>query len=459
MGAITPLKGHDIFLDAAERVLSQLPNAVFVIAGNNSYRTERGLGYEEGLRRSMPPALAGRVKFVGFRNDVPNILSQLDVLVQPNRGPEGLGRSVLEAMACGVPVIAVDKWGPAELVQHGETGLLFPPLDAKLLAAHMLTLGKDESLRKFMGKLGHDWIQKNLVPRKLAGQFDQSPVRRNCFPASGGGGMKVLQLGKFYHPVVGGIETALKEICEGLSDQVDFQILVANTRWSTEHENGKLRVTRAASLGKCLSCPIAPSFPVWAKKFDADLIHVHLANPLAELSALLADRDVPIVAHFHSDVVRPLPPVFRTLYNQFLHAFYRRVNCIVVPTPQHIEVSKFVPRYREKCRVVPFGIPVARFNLDEAGRKRVDELRDGPPTVLFVGRLVYYKGVEFLIRAMADTKARLRIVGTGPLEDSLRALARQKGIADRVEFLGQVSERDLHCSLPCLRCFRPAIHN
>ncbi len=255
--------------------------------------------------------------------------------------------------------------------------------------------------------------------------------------------MKVLQLGKFYHPVVGGIETALKEICEGLSDQVDFQILVANTRWSTEHENGKLRVTRAASLGKCLSCPIAPSFPVWAKKFDADLIHVHLANPLAELSALLADRDVPIVAHFHSDVVRPLPPVFRTLYNQFLHAFYRRVNCIVVPTPQHIEVSKFVPRYREKCRVVPFGIPVARFNLDEAGRKRVDELRDGPPTVLFVGRLVYYKGVEFLIRAMADTKARLRIVGTGPLEDSLRALARQKGIADRVEFLGQVSERDL----------------
>ncbi len=255
--------------------------------------------------------------------------------------------------------------------------------------------------------------------------------------------MKVLQLGKFYHPVVGGIETALKEICEGLSDQVDFQILVANTRWSTEHENGKLRVTRAASLGKCLSCPIAPSFPVWAKKFDTDLIHVHLANPLAELSALLADRDVPIVAHFHSDVVRPLPPVFRTLYNQFLHAFYRRANCIVVPTPQHIEVSKFVPRYREKCRVVPFGIPVARFNLDEAGRKRVDELRDGPPTVLFVGRLVYYKGVEFLIRAMADTKARLRIVGTGPLEDSLRALARQKGIADRVEFLGQVSERDL----------------
>ena len=255
--------------------------------------------------------------------------------------------------------------------------------------------------------------------------------------------MKVLQLGKFYDPVVGGMETALKEICESLTDQVEFQVIVANTRCRTEHENGKVRLTRVASMGKCLSLPVAPSFPLWAQRFDADLIHVHLANPLAELSALLANRDIPVVAHFHSDVVRPLPPVLRSVYGRFLHAFYRRVNCIVVPSPSHIEVSKFVPQYREKCRVVPFGIPLERFELDETSRKKADELRDGLPTVLFVGRLVHYKGVEFLIRAMADTKARLRIVGTGPLEDSLRNLAREKGLADRVEFLGQVSEQDL----------------
>jgi glycosyltransferase involved in cell wall biosynthesis len=113
------------------------------------------------------------VKFVGFRNDVPSILSHLDVLVQPNRGPEGLGRSVLEAMACSVPVIAVNKWGPAELIQDGQSGLLFPPLDTRQLAAHMLTLGRDGSLRKTMGKRGHEWIQQNLVSQELAGQFDR----------------------------------------------------------------------------------------------------------------------------------------------------------------------------------------------------------------------------------------------------------------------------------------------
>ena len=119
--------------------------------------------------------------------------------------------------------------------------------------------------------------------------------------------MKVLQLGKFYFPVVGGIETALKDICESLADEVQVQVLVANDRLRTEQEQGRIAVTRVASAGKFFSCSMAPSYPYWARKFHADLIHVHLANPLAELSALLADRDIPVVAHFHSDVVRPVP--------------------------------------------------------------------------------------------------------------------------------------------------------
>jgi glycosyltransferase involved in cell wall biosynthesis len=174
VGPITPLKGHDIFLDAAESVLRQLPNAIFAIVGSNPYVTEAGSFYEEHLRQRVTnSALRDRVKFVGFRNDVPNVLSQLDILVQPNRGPEGLGRSVLEAMACGVPIIAVNKWGPAELVRDGHSGLLFTPLNTGQLAAHMLTLGRDGSLRKTMGKRGHIWIQQNLVSKDLAGNFDR----------------------------------------------------------------------------------------------------------------------------------------------------------------------------------------------------------------------------------------------------------------------------------------------
>jgi rhamnosyl/mannosyltransferase len=237
------------------------------------------------------------------------------------------------------------------------------------------------------------------------------------------------------------METVLKEICESLADQVQFQVLVANTRFRTEHESKKVPVTRVASMGRLFSCSLAPSFPLWARKFDPELIHVHLPNPLAELSALMADRDIPMVAHFHSDVVRQRNLL--RLYGPFLDAFYRRASCIVVPTPRHIEISRFVSKYREKCRVVPYGIQTSRFELDEIGHKKVNELRDGLPSVLCVGRLVSYKGVEFLIRALEGIRARLWIIGTGPLDGSLRTLAQEKKLTDRVEFLGRVSERDL----------------
>jgi rhamnosyl/mannosyltransferase len=195
------------------------------------------------------------------------------------------------------------------------------------------------------------------------------------------------------------------------------------------------------SLGKLLSCSIAPTYPLWARKFDPDLIHVHLPNPLAELSGLLAKRDVPVVAQFHSDVVRQRNLL--KVYGPFLEAFYRRASCIIVPTPRHIEISQFVSRHRDKCRVVPFGVPLSRFDLDEDGKKKVDGLRDGMPSVLCVGRLVSYKGVEYLLRAMESVKARLWIIGVGPLEDSLKHLAAQLGLTDRVQFLGKVSEADL----------------
>ena len=172
VGAITPLKGQDIFIEAAEKVLKRLPDAAFVIVGDNPYATESTLGYQQALLRKVEDsALRGRVKFLGYRKDVPEILARLDVLVQPNRGPEGLGRSVLEALACGVPVIAVDKWGPAELICDGRTGLLFPPLDTDMLAARMIELGRDRTLRKKMGSRGRGWIQENLVPDDLAKQF------------------------------------------------------------------------------------------------------------------------------------------------------------------------------------------------------------------------------------------------------------------------------------------------
>jgi glycosyltransferase involved in cell wall biosynthesis len=253
--------------------------------------------------------------------------------------------------------------------------------------------------------------------------------------------VRVLQLGKFYDPVTGGMETVLKAICENLCDRVDFQVLVANTSFRTEREVRKFPIVRAASLGRLFSMSIAPTYSSWAKKLDADLIHVHIPNPLAELSALRVDRSIPILAHFHSDIVRQKSLL--KVYRPLLEAFYRRAKCIILPSPRHADVSPFVSAHRDKCRVVPFGIDLVRFDLDPEQEKKARQLRDGPPAVLCVGRLVTYKGIEFLIRAIQNLNARLWIVGSGPLESELRELIQKCNIQDRVTLLGEVTPLDL----------------
>jgi rhamnosyl/mannosyltransferase len=253
--------------------------------------------------------------------------------------------------------------------------------------------------------------------------------------------VKILQVGKFYDPYRGGMETVLKDLCEGIHTSVDLHLLVANTSVHTVHEHRAFPITRVASCGTLCSSSLTPSFAAWLRKLPGDIVHVHMPNPVAEMSYLIAGRSRPLVAHFHSDIVRQ-KSLLRA-YAPLLEAFYARASCIVVPTPNHIDVSPFVSRFRKKCQVVPFGISIEKFNLTPAMAKRSEGLRAGPPTILFIGRLVYYKGLEYLIQAMADLEAQLWIIGTGPLEGRLKQQTEQLHLQDKVKFLGDIPDEDI----------------
>jgi phosphatidylinositol alpha-mannosyltransferase len=169
IGAVTPLKGQDIFLAAARKVVASIPGARFLVVGSNFYKTEVDSAYVKRLRDFVTSTtLEGRVRFLGHRRDVARLLSVVDIAVQSNRGPEGLGRSVLEAMACAVPVIAVDRWGPAELIRHGETGMLFAHMDVEDLARRMVHLAEDAELRQHIGANARVWVQQHLDGNKIA---------------------------------------------------------------------------------------------------------------------------------------------------------------------------------------------------------------------------------------------------------------------------------------------------
>jgi rhamnosyl/mannosyltransferase len=250
---------------------------------------------------------------------------------------------------------------------------------------------------------------------------------------------RILQLGKFYPPHRGGIETHLKWLCEGLKSSVDLRVIVANggARSKTEVING-VAVEREARIMNFAAAPICPGMPAGIARACADLVHLHYPNPAAILAYLASGHKGPVVVTWHSDIVRQV--MLGRLFEPILKVFLRRCAAIIASSPDYIESSTILSSFREKCRVVPFGLPLKAFS--RVDRHAVTAIREtfGPRIALTAGRLVYYKGIEFLIDAMTRVDATLLIVGNGPLREKLERRAAAAGVAGRVRVLGEVDD-------------------
>lgn len=256
--------------------------------------------------------------------------------------------------------------------------------------------------------------------------------------------MKVLHLGKYYPPVKGGMETMLASICEGTSAHVRNRVIVANDRAATEEEQrGEVAVVRIARLAKAGSVALCPAMPLRLLQEDADIVVIHEPNPMGLLSYYLARPAGRLVVWFHSEVIRP-NWLYWLFYRPFFEFALSRAAKIVVASPALAASAPQLQNWQSKCVVIPYGIDVETDRAGDAGR-RAAEIRDehSMPIVLFVGRLVPYKGVEVLLESMRGVSAVLSIVGGGPLRETLEARARELGVAQQVRFHGEVSGTEL----------------
>ncbi len=249
--------------------------------------------------------------------------------------------------------------------------------------------------------------------------------------------MKILHLYKDYFPVLGGIENHIKVLAEAQARAGhDVTALVCDPGFRTRVEeiNG-VRVVKAGRLTTVASMPLSCRQPLALARADADIVHVHSPYPLGEASAWILKRRSKVVITYHSDVVRQ--KTLLRFYGPILRCVLRRADRIIATSPRYIETSPWLSRVKEKCVVVPLGVDHRRFTPPS-------EPFDSPFTLLFVGRLRYYKGLDDLLRALRDLPdTKLRVVGVGPMLEPLRDMARDLGIAERVEFLGEVDDARL----------------
>ena len=247
--------------------------------------------------------------------------------------------------------------------------------------------------------------------------------------------LRVLQVGKFYAPYRGGMETYLKDLCDGLRHAVDLEVLVANTTRETVHETVEgIPVTRVAAHGRVKATSIAPGYLQELARTPADVVHLHAPNPMAELALLAAPRRAKVVVTWHSDVVRQR--VLGRLYRPVSRRLLARADAICVATPNHVRSSSVLPAFAGKCRTCAFGVDLDRLHADAAAVAEVRARHGARPIVLGAGRLVYYKGFEVLIEAMQGLDATLLIAGEGDRRPALAARIRALGLADRVHLLG-----------------------
>jgi len=257
---------------------------------------------------------------------------------------------------------------------------------------------------------------------------------------------RLLVVNKAYWPHLGGVETVARQLAEGAAEAgLEVGVLCLGEKETEEKINGVIvhRVKTAVKMG---SAPLAWRFFEKYREMAsrADVIHFHVPNPMGELALLLRGRGAAekVICTYHSDPLRPR--WVAGAYRKLLRAFLERCDDIIATSPNYIQSSPVLKPIENRCTVIPLGVDVERFsNVNQEAVYECEKMLEGLPglRILFVGRLVYYKGLDVLLKAVAQVPGvSCVIVGEGPLKTGLYSLAQRLGILSRVRFIDPLPE-------------------
>jgi rhamnosyl/mannosyltransferase len=256
--------------------------------------------------------------------------------------------------------------------------------------------------------------------------------------------IKVLHFFKTYYPeTMGGIEQVIFQIAEGgIHHGFESEVLYLSERGAARNERVGHHLTHRskldlhiASTGFSLSA--FKDFAELAKK--ADIVHYHFPWPYMDLVHFVSRIKKPAVVSYHSDIVKQ--KTLLKLYQPLMNRFLSSVDCIVASSPNYAQSSPVLTRFKDKVRVVPYGLDRKTYPTPSAEKLALWRARLGERFFLFVGALRYYKGLDYLLEAAKATQLPVVILGGGGLEAELKAKAKQLGLSN-VHFLGGLPDED-----------------
>ncbi len=165
IGHMADHKGQRDLIEAAPQIFRVFPDAAILLIGEGELRR-----HLERLAEELE--VKSRIIFMGFRSDIPSLLRSMDIFVYPSL-LEGLGTSLLDAMAAEVPVVATTTGGIPEVVSNGVNGILVPPRNPQALAKAVVTILQNNELAKKLGQAGRETVEKRFtVDRMVEGTLE-----------------------------------------------------------------------------------------------------------------------------------------------------------------------------------------------------------------------------------------------------------------------------------------------
>jgi rhamnosyl/mannosyltransferase len=259
----------------------------------------------------------------------------------------------------------------------------------------------------------------------------------------------ILHVSKYYYPYLGGIETLARSLAEGMVNYHNVVVCFATDGKDQVDEINGVTVYRVKVQFSLLSQDVAFGYYEKLKhlmaEFEPEYVHVHCPNPFVyPLVAKIMRTETKLVLHWHSDILSK--GIFYQLVKPFESHILSKATRIIATSPNYIHPSSPICAYKEKISVVQNGMVPSDFDLKEGEEQKIANIKakyDNKPLVLFVGRHIHYKGIDWLIdiAQMVKGDCKFIIAGQGPLTEKLKS----KNISSKVEFTGKLPADELRC--------------
>ena len=266
--------------------------------------------------------------------------------------------------------------------------------------------------------------------------------------------MQIVHIFKTYFPhTMGGCEQVIKNIALSTTRYGCSHKLLTVTPDSTPIVDNldEISVSRYPKTLNVSSCPISWQLYRNFKQEiqNADILHYHFPWPYGDFLHLTSKvKAKKNIVTYHSDIIKQKTLNF--FYKPLMHKFFRKMDAIVPTSQNLLDTSTSLSRYKNKCTPIPIGIDESNYFPLQQDRIESFKQKFGNNFILFIGALRYYKGLEFLLKALVNTKVKVVIAGAGLLEKELKHQALVLRL-NNVHFLDFVTNEDKSALLKLCR--------